>query len=170
MWGKQSECGEQAGPGLCAFLAPEAFAGPVWSLPGLWGSVRGGVAAASLSYPLDISVKGLSPTLGEAGVCNPALPPSSPSGGKRKQKPSGAGERWLSGGEREAGRVGRGCLVGLPALGTCLLAGKESRAQASLRGVLHQGQYPLRKDLKGPFSTRVGTHSGRVGRGLFPSN
>lgn len=55
------------------------------------GGLRGGVAGAPLSYPLDISIKGLSPTLGEAGVCNPALPPSSPTGGKRKQKPSGAG-------------------------------------------------------------------------------
>lgn len=142
MGGKQSECGEQAGPGLFALLPPEAFAGPVWSLLGLWRGVRGGVAVAPLSYPLDISIKGLSPTLGEAGVCNPALPPSSPTGGKRKQKPSGAGRevaQWW----REAGRVGRGCLVGLPAPGTCLLARKESRAQASLRGILRQGQNPL---------------------------
>lgn len=165
MGGKQSECGEQAGPGLFALLPPEAFAGPVWSLLGLWRGVRGGVAVAPLSYPLDISIKGLSPTLGEAGVCNPALPPSSPTGGKRKQKPSGAGRevaQWWR--ERQGvweGAVWSACLpqerVSLlerkaeprPASGVFSARARTRSEWGSEGAVLYQGGHPLQEGRKG---------------------
>lgn len=82
----------------------------------------------------------------------------------KPSRPRGEGLR----GEREAVRVGRGCLVGLPARERAFLLGRKAEPRPAAGAVPHQGRYPLWEGWKGPFPTSVGTRSRRVGRGIFP--